>query len=176
MILKAFKEKSNKKYLNKMLSTRDIYVDDSKLESIGVIVNVDELEGFEAFKTLAKDLNVHPNKLKIIAYSSNKKEDFNSWDLCFNPKDFGWNGTIKNIELQSFLDMKFDVLISYYTNEDLELKLMTVASKAQFKIGIMQTDTRLNDLIINTQIKEFEVFSGELLKYLMILNKIKNEQ
>jgi hypothetical protein len=176
MILKAFKEKSNKKYLKKMLSERKVYVDGSKLESIGVILNVDELVDFELFGNLAADLNVHPNRLKIIAYSSQNKDEFNSWDLCFNPKDFGWSGSIKNVELQAFLDTKFDALVSYYTHEDLELKLMTVASKAQFKIGIMQTDTRLNDLIIKTQVNEFEVFSGELLKYLMILNKIKNEQ
>lgn len=176
MILKAFKEKSNKKYLNKMLSNRKIYIDDSKLDSLGVILNVDELADFELFRTLAKDLNVHPNRLKVIAYSANKKDEFNSWDLCFNPDDFGWNGAIKNVELEAFLNTNFDALVSYYTNEDLELKLLTVASKAKFKIGIMQTDIRLNDLIIKTQLKEFEVFSGELLKYLMILNKIKNEQ
>jgi hypothetical protein len=176
MILKAFKEKSNRKYLNKMLSNRKIYIDDSKLESLGVILNVDELADFELFRTLAMDLNVHPNKLKVIAYSANKKDEFNSWDLCFNPDDFGWNGTIKNVELEAFLNTNFDALVSYYANEDLELKLLTVASKAKFKIGIMQTDTRLNDLIIKTEVKEFEVFSGELLKYLMILNKIKNEQ
>lgn len=176
MILKAFKEKSNKKYLNKMLSERKVYVDGSKLESLGVILNVDELVDFELFRKLAKDLNIHSNRLKIIAYSAKKKEAFNSWDLCINPNDFGWSGSIKNVELQAFLDTKFDALISYYTHKDLELKLITVASKAPFKIGIMQTDTRLNDLIIKSQVKEFEVFSGELLKYLMILNKIKNEQ
>lgn len=176
MVLKAFKGKLNKKFLNKMLSEREIYIDDSKIESLGVILNIDELADFELFETLAADLNVHSNKLKIIAYSANEKDEFNSWDLCFNPKDFGWNGTIKNVELQAFLNTKFDALISYYTNEDLELKLMTVSSKAQFKIGILQTDTRLNDLIIKTQLKDFEVFNGELLKYLMILNKIKNEQ
>tara|TARA_R110002049_G_scaffold306635_1_gene505480 strand:+ start:55526 stop:56056 length:531 start_codon:yes stop_codon:yes gene_type:complete len=176
MILKAFKEKSNRRYLNKMLSDRNIYVDDSKLESLGVILNVNELSDFEKFRALATDLNVHPNKLKVIAYSAQKKDEFNSWDLCFNPNDFGWNGTINNVELQAFLNTEFDVLVSYYTNEDLELKLMTVASKAVFKIGILQTDARLNDLIIKTQVKEFDVFSGELLKYLMILNKIKNEQ
>lgn len=176
MILKAFKEKSNKKYLNNLLSERKVDINDSKLESLGVILNVDELADFELFRSLAKDLNVHPNRLKVIAYSANKKDEFNSWDLCFNPKDFGWNGNIKNVELQAFLNTEFDALVSYYIHEDLELKLLTAASKARFKIGIMQSDTRLNDLIIKTEIKEFEVFSGELLKYLMILNKIKNEQ
>ena len=78
--------------------------------------------------------------------------------------------------MQSFLDTKFDALISYYTKDELELKLITALSKSKFKIGILQTDERLNDLIIKSNISEFNVFKNELFKYLTILNKIKNEQ
>ncbi len=175
MILKGFKEKSNKKYLNKLLSNRDINVVDSKIKSLGVILNIDEVDDFESFRKLTNFINVRPNKLKVIAYSASRKEQSYRWDVCFSPKDFGWKGTIKNIELQTFLETEFDALISYYTNDELELKLLTALSKAQFKIGILQTDKRLNDLIIKTNLKEFDVFKTELYKYLTILNKIKNE-
>ncbi|WP_341214807.1 hypothetical protein [uncultured Wocania sp.] len=173
MILKGFKEKSNKKHLNKLLSQRKVSVADSKIESLGVILNIDEVDDFELFRILANNINVRPNRLKIIAYSANKKENLSTWDDCFNPKDFGWKGTIKNVELQSFLNTNFDALISYYINDVLELKLLTAKSKAQFKIGILQTDARLNDLIIKTSLKEFDVFKAEVHKYLTILNKIK---
>lgn len=173
MILKGFKEKSNKKFLNKLLSNRNVNILDNKIESLGVILNVDEVDDFELFRTMADNINVHPNKLKIIAFSATKIEGLNTWDNCFNLKDFGWNGTIKNVELQWFLNTKFDALISYYTQDELELKLLTATSKAQFKIGILQTDIRLNDLIIKTKINEFDVFKTEVYKYLTILNKIK---
>ncbi|ULC60635.1 hypothetical protein MBM09_06485 [Flaviramulus sp. BrNp1-15] len=173
MILKGFKEKSNKKYLNKLLSERQINVTDNKVESLGVILNVDEVDDFELFRKLADDLKVLPNRLKIIAFSEGKKEDLLSWDECYNLKDFGWRGAIKNTELQSFLNKDFDVLISYYQKEILELKLITAQSKAKLKIGILQTDERVNDLIIKTDLKQFEVFKTEVLKYLTILNKIK---
>ncbi|MFB9057890.1 DUF6913 domain-containing protein [Mariniflexile ostreae] len=176
MILKAFKEKSNKKHLNKMLSKRNVYVGDSKIQSLGVILSADEYVDFESFAALANGLNIHQNQLKIIAYSAKNNAEFSAWKLYCEPKDFGWSGTIKNVELKTFLDTGFDALISYYTHEDLQLKLMTALSKAKFKIGIMQTDIRLNDLIIKTNVEAFEIFKDELLKYLMILNKIKNEQ
>ena len=176
MILKGFKEKSNKKHLNKLLSQREVNVADSKVKSLGVILNIDEVDDFELFRTLADAINVRSNRLKIIAFSVDKEENLSAWDACYNPKDFGWKGKIKNIELQEFLDTKFDALISYYTSDDLELKLLTAKSKAQFKIGILQTDARLNDLIIKTSLKEFDVFKAEVHKYLTILNKIKNEQ
>lgn len=175
MILKGFKEKSNEKYLNKLLSERQLNVTDKKIESLGVILNIDEIGDYELFRELADALKIHTNKLKIIAFSENEKETPTTWDVCFSPKDFGWKGAIKNVELQLFLETKFDALISYYTKDILELKLMTAHSKSQFKIGIIQSDDRLNDLIIKTKLKEFNVFKNETIKYLTILNKIKNE-
>ena len=175
MILKGFKEKSNKKYLNKLLLERQMPVTNSSIDSLGVILNIDEIDDFDLFNSLAKLLKVKSNKLKIIAFSQSKKEDLNTWDDCFNPKDFGWKGAIKNPELQEFLKNKFDVLVSYYTTDTLELKLITAKSKAKFKIGILQSDERINDLIIKTNLKEFDLFKSEAFKYLKILNKIKDE-
>jgi hypothetical protein len=173
MFLKAFKENSNKKYLNKLLSKRQVNIDNSKVESLGVIINLEETDDFNLFKPLATKLKIHPNNFKVIGFLRDKNVNLNAWDLCFDEKDFGWKGEIKNIELKSFLDKKFDVLINYYLTEDLELKLMTAASQANFKIGILQSDERLNDLIIKTKIKEFNVFENEVFKYITILNKIK---
>ena len=136
MILKGFKEKSIKKQLNKLLSELHQNVSNDKVESIGVILNIDEIDDFEWFNELSTHLKVHSNKLKIIAYSANKKETIKSWDTCFNPNDFGWNGTINNSELNAFLNTKFDALISYYEAEVIQLNLITVLSKAKFKIGI----------------------------------------
>jgi len=175
MILKGFKEKSNKKYLNKLLSERKINVSDSHVNSLGVILNIDEIDDFELFDSLAELLKVKSNKLKIIAFSESEKDDLNTWDHCYNPKDFGWKGSIKNPELQEFLKNKFDVLVSYYTTDIVELKLITAKSNAKFKVGILQSDERINDLIIKTNLKEFDLFKSETFKYLKILNKIKDE-
>ncbi|WP_298551829.1 hypothetical protein [uncultured Algibacter sp.] len=176
MILKGFKEKSNKKHLNKLLDNRQVNVNNDKVISLGVILNIDEFDDFEAFNILAEYIKVRPNRLKIIAYSSSKKNDLLSWNECYNPKDFGWKGDIKNSELQTFLDTKFDVLISYYEKEILELKLITAESKAKFKIGILQPDERLNDLIIKTNLKQFNLFKEEVFKYLTIFKKISSNE
>ena len=173
MILKGFKEKSNEKYLNRLLSERHVNINEDAVVSLGVILNIDEIDDFELFTKLADYIKVRPNRVKIIAFSESKKEVLNTWDECYNPKDFGWKGVIKNSELESFLDTKFDVLISYYEQEILELKMITAFSKAKFKIGILQSDERINDLIIKTTLNEFDVFKEEVFKYLKILNKIK---
>lgn len=174
-ILKGFKEKSNKKHLNKILDSRESLFDDSKIKSLGIIFCIEEMGDFEIFRNLASALNVMPNKVKIIAYTQSIKDAPNFWDTYYHSEDFGWNGNIKNVELQTFLDTKFDALISYYESDILELKLLTALSKAKFKIGILQSDHRINDLIIKTSLKEFRLFKSELVKYLFTLKKIKNE-
>ncbi|MCX7552195.1 DUF6913 domain-containing protein [Xanthomarina sp. F2636L] len=172
MILKGLKEKSIKKNLNTILANRETHFNTNKIESIGIVLNADETTDFESIKTIAQSLNLRPNKLKIIAFTESKKEVTYSWNDCFNPKDFTWNGKVNNIELQTFLDTKFDLLISYYSKDVLELKFLTTASKAHFKVSIFQLDKRLNDLIIKTDFKDFEAFKIELNKYLRVLNKL----
>lgn len=175
MILKGFKEKSIKKKLNALLDSPNVVVEDGFVKSIGVLFNADEVGDFEMFKTLSDYLNVRPNKLKIIAFTENKKENLFSWNVCFNPKDIGWHGKINNTELETFLNTDFDLLISFYTSDVLELKLLTALSKAKYKAGIFQNDKRLNDLIISTNIKQFSAFKSELKKYLKVFNKLRNE-
>ena len=176
MIFKSFKDKSNEKYLNKLLLNRIVNVNNNRIVSMGVILNIDEFDDFEAFRSLANELKIRSNRLKIIAFSLNEKEGLHSWDACYNPKDFGWKGAVKNLELQSFLDTEFDILVSYYEKEILELKLITAKSKAKFKIGNLQPDERLNDLIIKTNLKQFSLFKDEAYKYLTILNKISSNE
>ena len=113
MILKGFKEKSNKKYLNKLLLERQLEVADGDVVSLGVVLNLDEIDDFEMFNSLADTLRVKSNKLKIIAFSQSKKEDLKTWDSCYNPKDFGWRGVIKNPELDELYN------ISTITNQNL---------------------------------------------------------
>jgi len=172
MFLKGFKKKSNQKYLNKLLSERQVNVNTDAVVSLGVIFNIDEVDNFELFSKLADYIQVRSNRMKVIGFSENNKALLNNWDECYSPKDFGWKGAIKNSGLESFLNTEFDLLISYYREDFLELKLMTARSKAKFKVGNLQSDERINDLIIKTSLVEFHLFKEEVFKYLKILNKI----
>ena len=82
------------------------------------------------------------------------------------------NGRIKNNELQSFLNTPFDILVSYYKNDILELNLISALSKANFKVGISNKDERFHDLILDVLPNKFHVFKEEFIKYLTILKKL----
>lgn len=172
MILKAFKEKSNQKYVNNLLAARKAIVNGNKIVSVGVLLNAVEFDDFESFNLFFKTLNLNSPKHKILTFSSEDSVVHNQWDSFFGPKDIGWKGKIKSIDLQTFIDTDYDVLICYYKENILELNQVAAMSKANFKVGISNTDERLFDLIIDVKPKQFELFKTEFNKYLNILNKL----
>ncbi len=172
MILKGFKEKSNQKYINNLLNARKAVFNNKKIETIGVLLNLGEYDDFESFRTFFKELQLISPKSKVAAFVEDEKSITNLWDTYFIPKNFGWKGKINSVDLQSFIDADFDVLISFYKQNVLELNLITALSKAHFKVGLSGLDERLHDLIIDVNPKQFKVFKKELKKYLMVLNKL----
>lgn len=174
MFFKRFKEKSNKKFIDKVLNSRITSVDSEVIKSIGVILSADEFDDKEYFKTILFDtFKINQNNIKIITFIKDENLlTLNSWDSCFTPKQIGWKGKIENIELQDFVNTKFDALINYYNNDCLELNLVSALSLAKFRIGISNANSKLNDFVINVNAKEIDVFITELDKYLKILNKI----
>lgn len=172
MIFKSFKEKSNKDYINSQLKKRVVTPSNTKIKSIGVIFNADEINNITNFKTLAEDLNINIENLEIIAFKSKIEKQEKTFNPTFTFKHIGWKGAIKNQALKRFLNTEFHLLISYYKNDITSLKLLTVASKSKFKVGILKADERINDLIFKTEINDFKTFTSELKKYLNILNKI----
>ena len=173
MIFKAFKEKSNQKYINRLLNSRNVAVHNKKIESVGIVLNLKEFSDFESIRAFFKELNILPPKTKIITFIEDNKVTDKLWDTYFSPKDFGWKGIIKNIDLQTFVDTEFDALICFFKEHSIELDLVTAASKANFKIGISNKNLQLYDFVIDVNSNQFDIFKTELKKYLTVLKKIK---
>ena len=172
MFLKLFKKRSNEKYINNILDNRSVSISSEKIRSVGVIVNLDEFKNYESLINIFSYLGINENKVKFVTFVSEKDATLNSWDSYFTPSEFGWGGSIHNIDVNEFINTKFDALVSYYNSDCFELNLVTAKSKANFKIGISFHDKRLHDFILNIETKYTDVFKNELEKYLKGLNKI----
>mgnify|MGYP006909075893 CR=1 FL=1 len=172
MFLKGYKEKSNQKFINKLIASRQAALSAKPIESVGVLLNVAEFDDFEAFRVFLGDLRIHQNKIKIIGFVETNQAVENSKETLFSKKQIGWRGKLKDAALEDFTNTAFDALISYYRNDTAELNLMTAKSRAPFKIGLSESDERLNDLILSIDPKNFELFKTELVKYLTILKKL----
>tara|TARA_B100000900_G_scaffold51350_1_gene37816 strand:- start:6162 stop:6683 length:522 start_codon:yes stop_codon:yes gene_type:complete len=172
MFIKFFKDRSNKKFIRKALENRTSSVNGKKIQTVGIILNLGEYKDYEKLRLIFQNYGINENKIKFIAYLSERDTKLNHWDSYFESKDFGWNGAIKNLDLQEFIETDFDALISYYKKDNLELNYATACSKANFKIGLSNYDQNLNDFIIDIKPNFIDIFGKELDKYLTGLKKI----
>ncbi|MBS9463101.1 hypothetical protein KIM67_11825 [Flagellimonas sp. 389] len=168
-----FKVKSSLKYLQEEMNKAPSVIErDKGITSIGCIVDVDNFESAELFYELIEDYSLRPNAIKIIGY---KREYDNNSPFAiqmYSDKDLGKKGAIENGYVLEFLGREYDLLINYYEEDNLMLKLLSVKTPARLKVGFSSLDPKLNDLIFSTPLKDFKLFKKELKKYLKVLKEL----
>lgn len=142
------------------------------VQTVGLLIDESY---FSEKEDLVKELianGISEKNIKIIVYRDklNKKEAYSQ--PTFSTKQLNWKAENTDPRVNEFVSEKFDLLISYYDVEKAILLLITHDSNAQFKVGFSSIDKRLNNLMINTEVENYKVFTHELFKYLKILNKI----
>ena len=172
MFFKQFRTRSLQKNITLILKSRIKNFKSGKVNSIGVIFDYDSYCDYDFFRNLLKDLGLNDNRIRFIAKVDLEKNKPNSWDSFFSLENFDWLGRPKSSEIEEFVEQPFDLLISYYKPNKLELNLVTARSKANFKIGITNEDSRLHDLTIDIEPSNTDVFKIELIKYLTQLNRL----
>lgn len=142
------------------------------VQTVGLLI--DESYFFEK-EALVNEIianGILESNIKILVYKDKiKKNEVNS-QPTFGAKHLNWNLKINNLEVNDFINEKFNLLISYFDVEKAILLKVTHDSKAEFKVGFSSIDKRLNHLMINTTAENHTVFVHELFRYLKILNKI----
>lgn len=142
----------------------------SSLRHVGIILDRDDEVIVTSFKDVLNGWSSGAVNVEVLYCSaSGTKEDTND-HVVFRPGDISWTGAIKNSQVTLFLDCDFDLLISF-TDKEADLSdYLVKASGAGLKVGRGQVN-QIFDLAIATSIKEVEVFTSELKKYLRIINK-----
>jgi len=172
MFLKRFKDKSNQKYVNKLLREREVFIKDGEIKTVGVLLNAYEFAEVEVFHDFLRGLDIQQARTRIVSFVSDAKASKELWGAYFNPDHIGWNGKISHPDLQIFVDTDYDLLLCFYKESHLELDLIAAESKANLKVGISRDKSEFFDLIIDVPTHDFKTFGSELTKYLNVLNKL----
>jgi hypothetical protein len=168
-----FKYKSGLKFLKGVLSKPFPEVERKKgINSIACLVDLDNFENANLFYEFVEEFSLRPNAVKIIGYKSYYDKNSPYATPVFSDKDLGWNGEIENSYVLEFLSREYDMLVNYYTDENLLLQLMSVKTRARIRVGFVEVDEQYNDLILASPMKDFKTFKQELKKYLRVLNEI----
>lgn len=172
MFIRRLKSNSVQKYFNRLLKEVGASAQHGKIQRVGILLHQDEFHDYDAIRKVFKELGFTNNQIAFLTFVSEEGESANSWDITFSAKDFGWKGKILNPEVETFMNKDFDALIAYYNGDYLELNLVTLLSKAKFKIGLSLIEPKLFHLMMDVNVNHVNVFKQELEKYLKPLNKL----
>ena len=172
MFYKIIKNFFLKKNVNKRLLKEKNQLVQQKITTVGLLVDETYFSNTEGLVEQLISHGIEKDKITVLIY----KDKIKSKELIASPflslKNFSFAGEIDKTEVINFLDTPFDLLINYYDINKYALLLLSIKSKANFKVGFDSVDKRVNHFIIKTLVDEYEMFTLELFKYLKILNKI----
>lgn len=169
-----FKYNSSVKFLKQELAKELPKVErEAGISAVGCIVDLDSFDDANLFYDFVEDYNLRPNAVKIIGYKRYYDKNSPYSTPVFSDKDLGWNGNIENSYALEFLSKEYDLLVNYYTAENLLIQLMSIKTRARFRVGFKDVDRVYNDLILDAPLKDFATFRKELKKYLGVLNEIR---
>ncbi len=172
MFFNYIKEFILKKIVKKKLLNDKAIVNTKKINSVGLLL--DEKQ-FQFCNQITKELvnaGISKNQIEVLGFKNkiNKNETFNF--PVFSYKSISINGHFNDKNFFYFIAKPFDLLINFYELEKAPLMMVSVSSKAEFKVGFGSVDKRINNFIIDTETNDYKVFLNELFKYLKILNKL----
>lgn len=165
-----FKRRSGVNYLRHQLEKpREAAERPSGIQAIGVIVDMDKFTNPELFYELIYAFSLRPNAVKIIGYKRFYDKNSPYSTPVFSDKDLGWKGAIENSYALEFLNREYDLLINYFTEENLMMQLMSIKTRSRMRVGFSGVDPEYNDLIFGADAADFGLFMKEMKKYLTVL-------
>ena len=168
MILNRIRKVSLQNKIDKELKNSRVG-SNKKVESI--LILFDENIDTQICELIMIELESDTQKVEKIIFCDTLNNDAQDFQTKISKKQFSWFGRVRDEKVRGLINFNFDLLINL-TTSNLYLDYLTVLSNSQFKVGLSNSDIRLYDFMISTNLEEKTVFSNELKKYLKILNKI----
>ena len=150
-------------------SNKKIKIIPKKKLSVGLIIDTKFDLNDSFIQKLAMKLELSKDRFHIMVFNKNNFKNFKANYISID--DVGLFGKLP-LNINKFLNKRFDLLFNLHYSNSL-LSLLSFLSKANFRIGLIQADKRLNDLIINMNPENPE-FIDESVKYLNIIFKKNN--
>lgn len=170
-MLEKLRQRAIKKHTERILKARDTSQINSKLITLGFLVDENVLADFDRLYDFNKSLGLHPKDVKVFSFLEVKKKLPSIRQNQLNNKDFTWRGELQNQNAIEFLDTPFDVLLGMYDGKNLFMDYLMARSEAHFKVGFEGADPGLFDLILKIDPSDLSMVESELKKYITILNK-----
>ena len=147
---------------------------------VGVIYDATNRETYETVKKFIHYLKEERKQVSTLGFIDTKDENQLitpklEYDF-FSRIDLNWLNRPNKLEVDNFIEERFDILIDLNTSNCFPLKYICALSKAKFKVGKFGVENRLYDFMVNIEEGvSFKQFIVQLRHYLKMINTT-NEQ
>ena len=168
-----FKKYFLRKQFKKRLIENEIHrvVSQNKIKTVGIIT-IDEISSWINVREEVENI-LNIKDVKVYSFKTQKKYYNEAFDH-FSEQDFNWKGIIYQQNFKDFIEEPFDLLIGYFSKNNIYIESAVLQSKALFKVGISGVNQQLYDIEIAETPSKTDSFFLELKKYLTMLKKLEN--
>jgi hypothetical protein len=130
------------KKINRLLKEKNIKISPQSwnhINTIGVIGVVDSAEQFQSYIQMFEELQSDGKQVKMLIYSTLKKNDFNSNNSSISictKDDFTFIFIPKSEIIEQFISNSFDMLLDLNLYVEFPMRSVSLLSNASFKVGI----------------------------------------
>lgn len=142
----------------------------SNIHKIGCIVDLDKVGDANFLESFIESFHVRPENRIVLGYREKRNEVSLKGTPFFTWDDMDFSANVKNYHYSRLLETEYDILINYFDSPKTPLLLASSSVKAKMRIGFQGIDAVYNDLIINCQLKEQDVFVQEVKKIIQTIS------
>jgi len=139
-----------------------------QFKTMAVILPEDLEVDRAVFEALADSLTISTSKITFVEFSKKKLEaratEERNHIFC-SRKDIGFSGTFKS-DMQTFFNTKFDLLINYFSVKAIFPELISINCSASLRLGFSQANHKINDVILDIDPSDTDLFLSESTNYL----------
>lgn len=138
-------------------------------QRIGCIVDLDMISSVHFIEDFVKKYEIRAENCIILGYKNQATETHLGGTPIFTWKDIDFWGRIHNYHADRLGELEYDILLNYFNEPKPALLLATSSVKAKLKIGVQGIGIDYNDLIINCDYHQSEIFIKEVEKIIQTM-------
>ncbi|MEJ6734880.1 MAG: hypothetical protein QNK67_04530 [Flavobacteriales bacterium] len=143
-------------------------------KSIGVLYDATDLKDMLMVSEFVNELFHSKKEIKALGFVNKNELSHNHIPMLqfdfFFLKDLNWFYKPQNYVINNFLEKDYDILINLCTQNCVPVKYLAGSSRAKFKVGKLEDNTSVYDMMIDVKQNSLETLIKEVKHYLNLIN------
>ncbi|WP_019038012.1 DUF6913 domain-containing protein [Psychroflexus tropicus] len=146
-------------FLNKKLDSKFSQKSEENFgHKIGILFNDDVSDRYQLQQLVESNYGVSDSDISLLGFSRHRYDRVEKPDFVFIQKDFTIFGEPKSEVITKFTNTKYEYLFNFFGQDELCLEIVALLTKAKLKVGLNESNERINDISFAMDSKNLDFF------------------